>query len=250
MSHSYNSQNNASQSRPHGQQQYSAQGYSSMGQYAAAQPAGTYQTLSTTTQGYPSQAAPAYNVPHGATYSSGGARTYPRPLSPPRADRSVHPASYPGLHPPAEGRSGGGQQYATGAQYGSPPSAGYATQYAYQQGQPPVSSHSARYLPPASPTAHHAHAHAHSPTHARRGSAHSLGQLQGDDRIPCSKCDKTFSRAHDQKRHYETTHTSNPPVHSCAFCNKGFSRGDSLKRHVDNGCDKDPSFAGAGPSSA
>ena len=64
----------------------------------------------------------------------------------------------------------------------------------------------------------------------------------GVERFPCDKCSKTFSRAHDRKRHFETHHTQHPPSHPCQFCRKGFSRADSLKRHVDNGCDKDPSI--------
>ncbi|KAJ3491257.1 hypothetical protein NLI96_g834 [Meripilus lineatus] len=68
------------------------------------------------------------------------------------------------------------------------------------------------------------------------------GTPGGVERFPCEKCTKTFSRAHDRKRHFETHHTSHPPSHPCQFCKKGFSRADSLKRHVDNGCDKDPSI--------
>ena len=68
------------------------------------------------------------------------------------------------------------------------------------------------------------------------------GTPGGVERFPCDKCSKTFSRAHDRKRHFETHHTSHPPSHPCQFCKKGFSRSDSLKRHVDNGCDKDPSI--------
>ncbi|KAI0081969.1 hypothetical protein K474DRAFT_1655867 [Panus rudis PR-1116 ss-1] len=62
------------------------------------------------------------------------------------------------------------------------------------------------------------------------------------ERWPCDKCEKSFSRAHDRKRHYETTHAPNPPSHKCPFCEKAFARADSLKRHVDNGCEKDPSI--------
>ncbi len=66
----------------------------------------------------------------------------------------------------------------------------------------------------------------------------------GIERFLCHKCDKSFSRAHDRKRHYETQHSSHPPLHKCPFCKKEFSRADSLKRHLDNGCEKDPSFTG------
>ncbi|KAH9929560.1 uncharacterized protein BXZ73DRAFT_102089 [Epithele typhae] len=58
------------------------------------------------------------------------------------------------------------------------------------------------------------------------------------ERFYCDRCDKSFGRAHDKKRHYESTHMQHS--HTCRFCNKTFSRNDSLKRHQDNGCDKDP----------
>lgn len=57
------------------------------------------------------------------------------------------------------------------------------------------------------------------------------------DRFLCEKCNASFGRQHDRKRHYETHHLSSPPVHRCQYCRKEFSRGDSLKRHLDNGCD-------------
>ena len=62
----------------------------------------------------------------------------------------------------------------------------------------------------------------------------------GAERFPCERCTKTFTRAHDRKRHFETHHSPQPPSHKCMFCHKEFSRADSLKRHVDNGCEKDP----------
>ena len=85
---------------------------------------------------------------------------------------------------------------------------------------------------------------------ARHPSSSSLHQPQTPpspelERYPCGKCDKTFSRAHDRKRHYETQHSINPPVHKCQWCGKEFSRNDSLKRHLDNGCEKDPSYVAA-----
>ncbi len=60
------------------------------------------------------------------------------------------------------------------------------------------------------------------------------------ERYYCDKCDKSFGRAHDKMRHYESTHLQQ--AHTCRFCSKTFSRNDSLKRHQDNGCDKDPEF--------
>ncbi|KAI0759871.1 hypothetical protein BD413DRAFT_487172 [Trametes elegans] len=61
------------------------------------------------------------------------------------------------------------------------------------------------------------------------------------ERFFCDKCDKSFGRAHDKKRHYESAHLQTH--HECRFCHKCFSRNDSLKRHQDNGCEKDPSFS-------
>lgn len=43
------------------------------------------------------------------------------------------------------------------------------------------------------------------------------------ERFPCDKCEKTFSRAHDRKRH-QTQHSSFPISHSCKYCAKEFSR--------------------------
>ncbi|GBE80470.1 predicted protein [Sparassis crispa] len=60
------------------------------------------------------------------------------------------------------------------------------------------------------------------------------------ERYQCDKCDKTFGRSHDRKRHFETQHMQ-PHPHLCPQCKKSFSRGDSLKRHIDNGgCEKAP----------
>ncbi|TFK89307.1 hypothetical protein K466DRAFT_597896 [Polyporus arcularius HHB13444] len=61
------------------------------------------------------------------------------------------------------------------------------------------------------------------------------------ERYFCERCEKSFGRQHDKKRHYESTHLQQ--MHTCRFCSKTFSRNDSLKRHQDNGCDKDPEFS-------
>ncbi|KAI0338302.1 hypothetical protein BDW22DRAFT_1382629 [Trametopsis cervina] len=66
----------------------------------------------------------------------------------------------------------------------------------------------------------------------------------GTERFPCERCDKTFSRAHDRKRHYESQHAARPVSHRCPYCRKEFSRADSMKRHVDNGCEKNPAYGG------
>ncbi|KAG2096399.1 hypothetical protein BD769DRAFT_1780814 [Suillus cothurnatus] len=58
------------------------------------------------------------------------------------------------------------------------------------------------------------------------------------DRFPCELCDRSFTRSHDRRRHYETVHATTPVLHRCRYCGKDFSRADSLKRHIDNGCDE------------
>ncbi len=68
----------------------------------------------------------------------------------------------------------------------------------------------------------------------------AAGGAAPTERFYCDKCDKSFGRAHDKKRHYESAHLQTH--HECRFCHKCFSRNDSLKRHIDNGCEKDPSF--------
>ncbi|KAI8617999.1 hypothetical protein BC830DRAFT_1048051, partial [Chytriomyces sp. MP71] len=45
----------------------------------------------------------------------------------------------------------------------------------------------------------------------------------------CDKCDQTFSRVHDLKRH-SYTHSANRPF-SCSRCGKGFARRDVLRKH-------------------
>ena len=60
------------------------------------------------------------------------------------------------------------------------------------------------------------------------------------ERYLCNRCERTFTRSHDRRRHYETVHSTSPLLHKCRFCRKDFSRSDSLKRHVDNGCDEMP----------
>ncbi|KAI0929878.1 hypothetical protein AcV5_006725 [Taiwanofungus camphoratus] len=68
----------------------------------------------------------------------------------------------------------------------------------------------------------------------------------GSERYACEKCDRTFSRLHDRKRHYESQHMQT--THLCPHCGKDFSRSDSLKRHLDNGCDKMPPSGSSGGS--
>ncbi|KAL4073715.1 hypothetical protein J3A83DRAFT_4371016 [Scleroderma citrinum] len=76
------------------------------------------------------------------------------------------------------------------------------------------------------------------------GPQHSVSQSQSSnppgERYPCELCDRTFTRSHDRRRHYDTVHAASV-LHRCRYCQKEFSRADSLKRHIDNGCDEMPS---------
>lgn len=100
-----------------------------------------------------------------------------------------------------------------------------------------------------SPNPQHTSHPALSPPHAVRGGGssslsgpHSHSQSQplnpSGDRYPCELCDRSFTRSHDRRRHYETVHATAPVLHRCRYCQKDFSRADSLKRHIDNGCDE------------
>ncbi|CAL1706225.1 unnamed protein product [Somion occarium] len=102
-----------------------------------------------------------------------------------------------------------------------------------QQSHPPHPA--AQYLPSSSQLAQ-AYPHGHATS-----SAPIPSPSPGIERYPCDRCSKTFTRAHDRKRHFDTHHAANPPSHKCHFCRKEFARADSLKRHIDNGCEKDPS---------
>ncbi|KAF9227015.1 hypothetical protein BS17DRAFT_440508 [Gyrodon lividus] len=85
--------------------------------------------------------------------------------------------------------------------------------------------------------------HSPSPTHGGRPAhgSYPVNPLTATgDRYPCDICERTFTRLHDRRRHYETVHASSPVLHKCCYCRKDFSRADSLKRHLDNGCDEMP----------
>lgn len=77
-------------------------------------------------------------------------------------------------------------------------------------------------------------------SHSGSQHAHTPSQSSNPpgERYPCELCDRTFTRSHDRRRHYETVHSTAPVLHRCRFCQKDFSRADSLKRHMDNGCDE------------
>ncbi|KAH7889105.1 hypothetical protein F5I97DRAFT_789770 [Phlebopus sp. FC_14] len=73
-------------------------------------------------------------------------------------------------------------------------------------------------------------------------SANHTSSVASGDRYPCDLCDRSFTRLHDRRRHYETVHATSPVMHKCQYCRKDFSRADSLKRHIDNGCEERPRY--------
>lgn len=76
------------------------------------------------------------------------------------------------------------------------------------------------------------------PRSAHTSTSPSANPALVGDRFPCELCDRSFTRSHDRRRHYETVHAATPVLHRCRYCGKDFSRADSLKRHIDNGCDE------------
>ena len=68
----------------------------------------------------------------------------------------------------------------------------------------------------------------------------STSVVAAGERYPCDLCDRSFTRLHDRRRHYETVHATSPVLHRCRYCRKEFVRADALKRHIDNGCDEMP----------
>lgn len=110
--------------------------------------------------------------------------------------------------------------------YGAPASSPY----------PPPSSSANAYIPTPAQTMQNFQNLAHGAGSMVAGSSSSANAAAGVERFPCDKCDRSFSRSHDRKRHYESHHLQTP--HLCPTCGKDFSRSDSLKRHIDNGCDR------------
>ncbi|KIK94098.1 hypothetical protein PAXRUDRAFT_473139 [Paxillus rubicundulus Ve08.2h10] len=82
--------------------------------------------------------------------------------------------------------------------------------------------------------------HSPAPVHNGRSTHLPNSSTATGDRFPCELCERSFTRLHDRRRHYETVHASSPVFHNCRYCHKDFSRADSLKRHLDNGCDEMP----------
>lgn len=102
---------------------------------------------------------------------------------------------------------------------------------------PPASTHVTGTTGGRSSTAHGSGSHSH---HAHAGTHTGTIVVAAGERYPCDLCDRSFTRLHDRRRHYETVHATSPVLHKCRYCRKDFSRADSLKRHIDNGCDEMP----------
>ncbi|EGO00335.1 hypothetical protein SERLA73DRAFT_180879 [Serpula lacrymans var. lacrymans S7.3] len=175
---------------------------------------------------------------HGETTTTG----YPQPFYPSHSNSSHHPnssqiqASTHSIHPPVQS-----------SQFIPTPSQTYqetssTTTRRARTGTEPYPPPAHLHHPQAGhpgPTSYHSQANTGRPVHSPSSSA---GSAAGGERFPCSQCDRTFTRLHDKKRHFDTIHAANPPTHRCRHCAREFSRTDSLKRHIDNGCDVMPSI--------
>ncbi|GJE92755.1 hypothetical protein PsYK624_089110 [Phanerochaete sordida] len=171
---------------------------------------------------YPGAVPQTHQMAYAGTHavSAPGALPYPSPSQAPHAQSAAAPGAYraqPAQHAPVP-------TY--------PPSSSYTQEYFTTPAQGMRLTHGGTSSAGYASHSHQAHAHAYAPP----------ASPEGSERFPCDKCDKTFSRAHDRKRHHESQHSTHPYFHRCRFCNKEFSRADSLKRHIDNGCEKDPAF--------
>lgn len=131
------------------------------------------------------------------------------------------------------------QSTSAGSGYHNQLSSHHTPSHSYASQHPPSSSYTSQYIPTPAQSVQLPHGRYHASSSSSQYAPPASPEIE---RFPCDKCDKTFSRAHDRKRHYESQHSTHPYLHRCRFCNKEFSRADSLKRHIDNGCEKDPSF--------
>ncbi|KAH9839137.1 uncharacterized protein C8Q71DRAFT_498309 [Rhodofomes roseus] len=228
--------------------------------YQSTQPGGQQanyrHSLSSTT-------APPYQPSHGGYPAAPQPVAYPHPSTP----YAVYPqatGSQMAMAQAGDPRSGYGGQalrelpFTTGHQAGMQPQ--LQAHGAYANMHPSAGAQYAHPYAAAGAQAgyHHGSAHQAVPTETRyiptpaqtmqsyqtlpsRGSALAPPKSSpspGVERYACDKCDRTFSRPHDRKRHHESQHLQTS--HSCQYCRKEFSRADSLKRHLDNGCDKMP----------
>nr|VWO95015.1 Uncharacterized protein [Ganoderma boninense] len=191
-------------------------------------------------QGYSSRDVNRHDVPSGFAVPSLGQTLHELPFTASRSPSSSssanrHSGNWGAAHPPAR----------------TPPL--YDRQSSYPPprhgSQHPSLSQSTHLIPTPAQTAQTYHGYPHHPTPSPPLSATipvvatippASSSSPPQERYYCDKCDKSFGRAHDKKRHYESTHLQQ--AHTCRFCSKTFSRNDSLKRHQDNGCDKDPEF--------
>lgn len=64
----------------------------------------------------------------------------------------------------------------------------------------------------------------------------SMSASSGVGRFPCPRCDKSFTRNFDRKRHMKTHVPGRSGNNRCQYCRKDYSRADALKRHAGRGC--------------
>ncbi|KAH8107778.1 hypothetical protein BXZ70DRAFT_1003216 [Cristinia sonorae] len=217
------------------QEGYHSSNYHSQGQMAVA-PSASYpgalppQQSSRSQPAMPGNRSVSNPIPHNHSYSAYGGSPiagYPAPAPAPAQDHH----HYARHHSP-QSQSSGGILPPFGGDGGHP------MQHAQQQQQ--YASYPHPSLHPSTTSSSHARRpHPASPVSIPPASPTSI------ERYACDRCEKTFSRAHDRKRHFETHHSAQPVSHKCPFCKKDFSRADSLKRHCDNGCEKDPDREGS-----
>ncbi|EED82052.1 predicted protein [Postia placenta Mad-698-R] len=204
----YQSQTYASQMQPH--PYHPSSGYANVGVPHPSYQSPQYSQMPAEQQNvYSPQAYGQHSPAFPAAGSRSGQYSGGPPASPTYGSSSyapAHPAQY-GLVSPAPHPS------APQATRYIPTPAQSMQSYAYGTGRGGASGSNIVLPPPASPS-------------------------PGIERYQCDRCDRTFSRPHDRKRHYESQHMLTS--HTCQYCRKDFSRADSLKRHLDNGCDKAP----------
>lgn len=184
----------------------------------------------------PPRATTAQSSSHRHMPVAGDGRT----LSAPGAQPSSYAAADGQIHLPLPQPSSN----ASGSGYHQLPT-GYAMAQSHAPAHPPSSPYANRYLPTPAQQTYQPRATTSAASAAAPPPLYAPSVSPGLERFPCDKCEKTFSRAHDRKRHYESQHSAHPYVHKCRYCKREFSRADSLKRHLDNGCDKDPSYTEA-----
>lgn len=203
---------------------------------------------------YTTQGTPDDHRAYYASSSQGPAMEhYPVPSSPASPYATPSPSGHMNSPPPQHHSQLPQQQqqqfiptpsqaYQVFSSAGSPPARSRSTVEPYYH-MSPNPQHVVHALPASTTHGAGARSNAHSsgPSHHAHAGTHTgTIVVAAGERYACNRCDRSFTRLHDRRRHYETVHSTSPVLHKCRFCRKDFSRSDSLKRHVDNGCDEMP----------